>query len=279
MAGASVGGLVSGVDTPTHISPPMQVEAQPQTMLKSRLSTEQSSIGTLQSLNAKFAALVTRAHDLATPSAWSPVKATSSSDKVTVNAGPTAIPGTLSLTVTQTAAAHQIAFANTANGTDVVTTGGTTVLLDKLDGTGPISIETTDGTLNGLVSAVNAKNAGVTAAAVKIADNSYRLRLTSTTTGAVSDFTLTNADGSPLLGGASTVTAGRDAQIVVGTDTISSASNTFTGLLKGVDVTLATGAPTGTVVDITVSRDPATAQQSLQGLVDAANDILTQIDK
>src|SRR6185369_7164407 len=72
---------------------------------------------------------------------------------------------------------------------------------------------------------------------------------------------------------------GRDAKIVVGLDTISSASNTFTGLLQGVDITLATGTPTSTPIDITVSRDPATAQQSLQSLVDAANEILTQIDK
>ena len=93
------------------------------------------------------------------------------------------MPGTLSFTVQQTATAVSMAFNNTAGSADVVTTGGTTVRLDKLDGTPRSTSTTTDGTLDGLVNAINAKNAGVSAVAVKVADNSYRLRLTSTTTG------------------------------------------------------------------------------------------------
>ena len=283
MTGASVGGLVSGLDTATIISQLMQVEAQPQTMLKSRLSTEQSSISTLQTLNAKFAALATKAHDLAVPTAWSPLKATSSSDKVTVNAGAGAVPGTLSFSVQSAATARRVTFEDTPKGTDVVTSGSTFVLLDKKDGNPPLRIDTGDGTLDGLVKAVNATTgAGVTATAVKLDTGGYRLSLTAKTTGSAIDFTLTNEDPSlPLLEtqGPPTVTAGEDAAITVGGDTIHSASNTFTGLLQGVDVTLAPGTPTGTTADVTVSRDPATALQSLQSLVDAANEILTQIDK
>ena len=61
MASASVSGLVSGLDTATIISQLMQVEAAPQTLLKTKLSSEQTTIANLQSLNAKFAALTTRA--------------------------------------------------------------------------------------------------------------------------------------------------------------------------------------------------------------------------
>jgi flagellar hook-associated protein 2 len=281
MAGASVGGLISGLDTATIISQLMQVEAQPQTILKSRLSTEQSSIGTLQSLNAKFAALVTRAHDLATTAAWSPSKATSSSDRVTVSAGATAVPGAVSLTVKQTATSHRISFGVSAKGSDVVVSGPS-VSLDKLDGTPAIVLPTGTGTLDELVSAVNNANAGISATTVRLTDGSLRLSLTATATGAASDFTLTSSDGSAILTTATaptTVTAGRDARILVGADTISSAGNTFTGLLQGVDVTLSPGTPAETVVDITVTRDAGAAQTALQGLVDAANEILTQIDK
>jgi flagellar hook-associated protein 2 len=278
MAGASVGGLVSGLDTATIISQLMQVEAQPQTMLKSRLSTEQSSIGTLQSLNAKFAALVTRAHDLAQITAWSPSKATSSSEKVTVNAGSAAVPGTLSFTVKQTATAHRISsLSTTAAGSDVV--ASTNAMVTKADGS-TVAITTATGTLDELVTALNGTaDAKVSASKIRLDDGTYRLSVVSTETGAASVFTLKNADGSTILGGSTTLTDGQDAKIVVGLDTISSASNTFTGLLQGIDVTLAPGAATATPIDITVSRDPAAAQQSLQGLVDAANDILTQIDK
>ena len=75
MASASVSGLVSGLDTATIISQLMQVEAQPQAMLKTRLSAEQSHVSTLQSLNARFATLASKAHDLTTSAAWSPLTA------------------------------------------------------------------------------------------------------------------------------------------------------------------------------------------------------------
>ena len=48
-------------------------------MLKTQLSTEQSTVSTLQSLNAKFAALATKAARPRKPDAWSALKATSSS--------------------------------------------------------------------------------------------------------------------------------------------------------------------------------------------------------
>ena len=277
MAGTtSVSGLVSGLDTTTIISQLMQVEAQPQTLMKNRLTTEQSTVSTLQTLNAKFAALTTKAHDLANPAAWSPLTTTSSSTSVSGVAGSTALPGSLGLTVQQTATAHQVTFAQTAAGGATVTSGSTHVTLTRHDGS-TVDLDTGDGTMNGLVKAVNGANAGVTASAVRLDDGSYRLRVVSNTTGADSDFTLTNADGSALLGG-TTVVAGQDAAITVGGDTIHSSTNTFTGLVQGLDVTIAPGTAAGTTADLTVARDATTASTNLKSLVDAANDILTQID-
>jgi flagellar hook-associated protein 2 len=203
------------------------------------------------------------------PTAWSPLKATSSSDKVTVNAGSTAVPVTLSFTVKQTATSDQITFSQTYASSDAVAAPNATLT----KGGKQFAITTANGTLDEFVTAVNNLNAGVVATKVSVGAGRYRVSLTATDTGASSAFTLTN------LLVPTTDALGKDAQIVVGLDTISSASNTFTGLLQGVDVTLAPGTPLNTSIDITVSRDPAAAQQSLQGLVDAANEILTQIDK
>ena len=74
------------------------------------------------------------------------------------------------------------------------------VRLDKLDGT-TVDIDTGDGTLQGLVDAVNNAGEGVRASTIKLDDGSYRLRLESVATGAASDFDLTNVDGTALLGG------------------------------------------------------------------------------
>jgi flagellar hook-associated protein 2 len=270
--------MVSGLDTASIISQLMQVEANPQTLLKTRLSSENTTITTLQSLNAKFAALTTKATALSTASAWSPLATTSSSTAVTATAGATASPGTVSFTVKQTASAAQVASVDTATA-DQVLTGPDGMLQLSIHGSPMDLIDAGDGTLGSVVSAINAANQGVTASAVKLDDGTFRLRMVSTSTGADSDFTLTTSDGSAVLGGADVLVAGRDAQVLLGADTLSSSSNTFAGLVTGIDVTIAAGTPAGTAVDVSSVRDSAAAQASVQDLVDSANDLLSQIDK
>ncbi|MDX6301860.1 MAG: flagellar hook-associated protein 2 [Nocardioidaceae bacterium] len=270
---ASIGGLVSGLDTSTIISQLMQVEAQPQTILKNRVSTEQTNISTLQALNAKFAALTTKATALAQQASWNPFTTTSSSTSVTASADSTALPGRYSFTVQQTATPSQLTFDTTAKPTDVVVP--TSVVLTTA--TGPVTLDTKDGSLSGLVSAVNKANAGVTATTINLGDGTYRLRLVSASTGQASTFSLTDPSTGAAVSGW-TPTAGLDAKLTVGQDTVTSSSNTFTGLSTGLNVTVAPGTAAGTAVDLTVARDATAAQSATQGLVDAANDILTTID-
>lgn len=277
MAGTtSVSGLVSGLDTTTIISQLMQVEAQTQTRIKSQLTTAQSTLKSVQELNAKLASLTTTAADLAKATAWNPVTVTSSSSSVSVTAGTSAVSGALTFTVGHTARAHRLSFTNTAALADVVTTGSTKVRLDRLDGT-TVDLETGDGSLGGLVTALNASGTGVKASTVRLDDGTYRLQVTSTTTGAASDFTLTNLDGSALLGGAA-VTAGRDAEITIGADVLHSATNTFTNVANGLTIALKPSIADGTVVDVNVQTDAAGMAAKVKGMVDAVNDALSKID-
>src|SRR3954466_3751109 len=124
-ATSSIGGLVSGLDTATIISQLMQVEAQTQTNLKSRVNTEQSTVKSLQDLNAKLAALATSSAALAKSTGWNPLSVTSSSQNVTVTAGTAAQPGAFSLTVGRLAQPHTLTFSSTAATNTVVTTGST----------------------------------------------------------------------------------------------------------------------------------------------------------
>lgn len=273
---SSVSGLVSGLDTATIVSQLMQVESQSQTRIKSRLSTEQSTVKTLQELNSKLASLTTAAADLARATAWTPVTVTSSSNLVTATAGTAPVTGPLSFTVGHTAGAHGLSFATTVALTDTVTTGSTMVRLDHLDGT-TVDLDTGDGSLQGLVRALNTSGTGVKASTVRLDDGTDRLLVRSTATGAASDFTLTNLDGSDLLGGA-TVTAGRDAELTVGTDTVHSATNTFTDVANGLTITLKAGIADGTTIDLDVQPDADTMTRTVHGLVDAINDALSRID-
>jgi flagellar hook-associated protein 2 len=139
----------------------------------------------------------------------------------------------------------------------------------------PTTIDTGDGTLDGLVSALNAGGTGVTASKIKIDNNgNFRLLVTANQTGAANTFTLA---GASLLGGTATNTAGQDAKITLGIDTISSATNTFTGVLPGVDVTVSAAA-VGTTVQVDVSQDSSSMQDAVKSLVDNVNATLTQLD-
>ncbi|MCX6396466.1 MAG: flagellar filament capping protein FliD [Propionibacteriales bacterium] len=278
---ASVSGLVSGLDTSTIISQLMKVEAQTQTNLKSKLSTEQTNVKSLQDLNSAFAALATSAADLAKATAWNPVSVTTSiggtaTTLVSATAGANAITGPLSFTVGHTALSQRLTFGTSALQTDVVTTGSTFVRIDNLDGTTQ-DIDTGDGSLAGLVRGLNATGTGVKASTVRLDDGTFRLQVTSTATGDASDFTLTNIDGSDLLGGA-TVRAGRDAEITIGTDTVHSATNTFTDVANGLSITLGSTVADGTVVDVNVSQDTAGMTKTVKGIVDAMNAALAKID-
>lgn len=273
---SSIGGLVSGLDTATIVNQLMQLEATSQTRLKSRMSTEQSTVSITQALNASIAALATSATNLTKPSAWASVKATSSVASVAATAGTAAIPGSLQFSVDTLASAHRLTFTDTAALSDVVTTGSTSVSFTASDGT-VTQIESGDGTLKGLVAAINAAGVGVQASTVALDGGQQRLQVQSLKTGAANDFTLTNLDGSALLGGNS-IMAGTDAAITVGADTIHSATNTFAGVLPGVDVTVGASTPLGTAVDITLARDSSILSSSVKSFVNAINAALSTID-
>lgn len=273
-ATASISGLASGLDTASIISQLMQLEAQPQTQLKTNMATEQTNLKYLQQLNAKVSALTTQAKALSLTTGWGALKATSSSTAVTVATTTGTTSGTFNFSVGQTAQAHKLTYASTAVGTDVVVSGGTTVKL-TINGSTQ-TLDTGDGSLDGLVAVLNGPGTGVSATKIALDGGSYRLQVSATSTGAASTFTLTNADGSDFLGGAAVVT-GQDAAITMGADTIHSASNTFTGVVPGLNFTISQAA-VGTTVDVNVSRDTSTVKDSVKSLVDNLNAVLTQID-
>ncbi|MFA6576114.1 MAG: flagellar filament capping protein FliD [Nocardioides sp.] len=279
MATTSISGLSSGLDTATIIDQLMQLEAIPQSRLKSRVATEQSLVSTLRTLNTKVAVLNSAAEALARPAAWAPLVSSSSDSGVTVSTGAALAPTNLTVTVTAVAKTHQLGFATSAALTDQVTGASSIVRLDRFDGS-PVDIDSGDGTLAGLVAAINnpGNATGLHASAVRVADGQYRLLVESTATGVAQDFTLTAQDGSPLLGGA-TVRSGADAAIDIGAGiSVGSTTNTFTDVVPGLTLTVAPETSIGTVSTISVTRDATGISSSVKSLVDAVNGLLADID-
>ncbi|HUO49734.1 MAG TPA: flagellar filament capping protein FliD [Acidimicrobiales bacterium] len=141
------------------------------------------------------------------------------------------------------------------------------------------NVSTGSGSLNDLVANVNAAGTGVTAAAVQTGPNQYVLQLSSTTTGSAADLSVdTNAFAGSSLGSMRVASAGTDAQIQVGGSggyLLSSATDTFNGLLPGLSVTVAQ--TTSSPVTVSVGSDAASVAGSVKSLVDAANTVLSDI--
>jgi len=134
------------------------------------------------------------------------------------------------------------------------------------------NVATGDRTLNTLVNNINAAQTGIAAAIVKVGTSSYRLQLSSTSTGA--DSTL-NVDAGELVGAGSllTLTAGSDAQITVGSGPgayqITGSSNTLSDVLPGLSVNLLQqGAGP---VTVGLAADPNALADKVQAMVTAAN--------
>lgn len=278
MATSSISGIASGLNTAEIIDQLMQLEAVPQTKLQNKQTTEKTILTALRALNTDTASLASKAKALAKPATWDAVSGTATGTGISVTTVSTASPTSLSFTVDALATTHQLAFASPAALTDVV--AGSTVTITGADGV-PHDIATGGGTLKELVAAINGSTAttGVKASAVKVADGSYRLLAESATTGAASSFTLTNDDGTDLLGGAA-VRAGADARISLGLGvTATSSTNTFTDLVPGVNVTLGAGTTVGTAGTVTVAQSSATLVTNVKDLVDQVNSLLTSLDK
>jgi len=267
---STISGLISGMNTADIIDQLMTLNAQPQTNLKTQVTTEQASVTALQSLNAQVAAIGTKAAALASASGWKPVTTSSSSTDVSVAAAAGASTGSVSFTVNKLASAYGVRF-NTAAAMNTRVSGaaGTTITLTTASGTK--TLNTGDGSLQGLVSAINASGTGLKASTIKLDDGTYRLRVDSTTTGADSTFSFTDSDGNALMGGTTVASVASDAEISVGGDLLHSSTNTFTGLVSGLSVTLAPTATPGSTVTVSSTRDVAAISASIQDLVNSLN--------
>jgi flagellar hook-associated protein 2 len=282
VTGASVDGLVSGMQTSSVIASLMQVEAMPQTALKQKMSVEQTVVSSYQSINTKMSALLTAARALTDPLAFKGATASASSDGVlatTSNTGSNAT-GSVSFRVTSLASSETHVFANgsVASTSDSIVSGSSINI--ALNGASPgTDVPITDHSLKGVVDTINqTANLGVKASAIQIAPNQYTLQLTSTATGKASTFAVTGVDG---LGTDTVTSVGSDASLTIGTQNpivITSASNTFTGLMDGLTVTAKkVTADSDPPITVSVTSDTDGIATKVQAMIDAANGALTEI--
>lgn len=308
----SISGLSSGLDTTTIISQLMALERIPQSRLRTQQTAAESAIGSLRTLNTKFSSMLGVAEGLgarlpgavvptpAPPSPWTLTKASSSdATRTSASAVAGAPSGSLSFHVRQLAtAASHISNGYAGTGAAVSDAGGTAhtsfTLVKGADANGENGVSTTittaNGTLAETVAALNAAKAGVTASLVQVTPAqggtpaSYRMQLTSTTTGANTGLSLKAEGGNEIL--ATQTVVPKNAEIDLGgvdavgnpLNIVSRASNTLSDVMEGVTLTLtkADTARTGggyeqPPVTVSVTKDVDGIAGKVQALVDAAN--------
>jgi flagellar hook-associated protein 2 len=265
----SVDGLVSGMDTTALITQLIQAEAGQQTALKRRLGSAETAASAYRTVNTTMAAVRSAADALLAPGAWTATRATSSSTHVTVSAGPTATPGSVTFTVDRVAAAHAV-WRTDAAWTSATSPAGFSSL-DVLgpDGTTVAGTITVGGTqsLTDAAAAIDASPHGLSAAVIRTDAGSYALSVTARKTGADSVFSLQG-------GGTFAVNStGQDAKLTIGsgaTFSVTSDTNTFASALPGLTLTVGKQS-LGTEVTVDVAADPEAVASRMQSLVDSVN--------
>ena len=284
---SSVDGLVSGLSTSSMINQLMQVEAAPQTRLKTKVSTAQTAVASYQSVNAKLSAMKTAADDLGQLSTWRAVKPTSSSPTVSA----TAVKGTNSASGTtvfdvKSLAKNQLSTAKVSVDSPISSTGTLQITVGPLDGGTKDKQHTItlgdDRSAKGVADAINAAGIGVKATVVTTGGNSNILQLSGSKTGANAAFRVDSGLdmlASPLTNVANASNArldigGGDANADAGGYSVSSETNTFTSLMPGVSITVSKEESN---VTVSAESDVSGMAAKFQALVDAANGALSEI--
>ncbi|WIB12557.1 flagellar cap protein FliD N-terminal domain-containing protein [Curtobacterium sp. MCPF17_052] len=102
----AIDGLVSGLKTTDLINSLMSIEQVPQTLLRSKVTTTNSFISSLQTINGLVQSLATKASAAANAGSLDTFTATSSATNASVSTSASATAGSVSFTVGQTAAAQ-----------------------------------------------------------------------------------------------------------------------------------------------------------------------------
>jgi flagellar hook-associated protein 2 len=180
------------------------------------------------------------------------------------------------------------------NVTDIRPDGSNSVVLNSSAGTittsfsgglraGTTSVKNVslgDGKLSSVVNAINNANAGVSATAVQVAPNQYKLQLQSAATGVAGKISTDLSAFTSALGTFNVVNEAKDATLQVGTGPgayeIKSSSNSVSTALPGVTIALTKADPTETVT-VNVGGDVAGLTEKVKAMVTAANDTISYI--
>lgn len=298
----------TALDVPTLVSQLMAVERRPIDQLNSQITNFQAKISSFGTLNSLVSSFQTASGNLST--SLQKLSATPSDpNALSAAADSTAVPGAYTVNVSQLAQAQNLVSAGQTSTTTAIGSGtATTITFDfgtisggtlsngiysgaaftsNGSGTKSITIDGTNNTLAGIRDAINNAAMGVTATLVNDGSGTpYHLALTSTSSGVSNSLKITTSGGDAAVDGLLTydpagtqnltqTLAAQNADLTVNGIAITSASNTVSGAIQGVTLTLKN--TTASPDTLTVARDTAAIDSAASSFVDAYNALASQI--
>jgi flagellar hook-associated protein 2 len=268
-------GKTDGIDVSTVVNELMQVERQPEVQLQNQQTTINSQVSALTSISSQLTALYTSVNTLKDFNGAFSQNTTGSTNSaiVSASADSTATAGTHTVVVSKLATTSSSYSGYIGSGTSLA--GSQIVIQYGSDPNNPVKTDTinipgTDTTLQQAASYINSGSYGVTANVLTDTQGS-RLVFVSKTSGANGNLTVS--------GGTTnfTTSAGVDAQLTVDGVPVDSSTNTVTGAIPGVTLSLG-DADVNNPVLISVEPDTSTASQAIQDFVSAYNAVIGSIN-
>ena len=263
MAGISLSGLASGIDTDSVVEQLLALQRQPRARFQLREKVAEARESALRDVLSRVRTLRSAAYDLGSPGVWGDTQEVSSSDPGRIGAKRLAGagPGGYQVEVTALARAAQRTYTWADPGADTT-----------IDLGGGVSVAVTAGTTASQAAELINSRSDSPVYAVVTATN--RMVLAARSSGAASDFTATS---SALTEDGAAAVAGQDAAFTIDGVAHTSASNTVATALPGVELTLKALTVAGSPVSVSVgtpATDPEAVKAKVKAFVEQYNSTL-----
>lgn len=277
MAGSTVSGIGSGIDTQAIVTALVNAEKTPkQAQIDNQTKTAMTTLSAVGVIKSALDAYRTAIEKINTAASFNGLTGSSTDKDIgSITVGDSASNGSYALEITRLATASKISTTVYSGGASSVIngTGASSSLVIEQSGVSYSVGIAAGATLQQAREAINAQlqAKGISANVLTDASGS-RLVFTSTKTGADTELTL--AGSSALANGYTTVTAPQNAKYTLDSIELESTSNTITDAVSGVTIDLVK--PGKSTLTVETSKD--TLKTSAQAFVTAYNALMTAIN-
>lgn len=274
-------GIGTGLDIAGIVQQLVQAEGAPKTLRlnaeEAKVQSKLSALGTLRSSLAGFRDTVAKLEDI--EKFQGRQVSLSNADFMTATSTSSAVPGSYRIVVQQLASAHKLQSAGVLLASPEVGTG--TLQISIGEQTFDVVVDAESNTLAGIAAAINESEAGASVVATVVTGESEaRLTITARATGEDNAIQISQSGGdgglAALVNGLTPLQQARDAEALIDGVLVTSSTNTISGAIVGVDVTIVAADP-DEATQLTVDYDRTAARKTIEDLVKGYNAVVDAI--